>query len=164
MTDFEGINPYEYQKQAVAMQKQRIAEQPHLKPQIEKAQALTPVTKPRVEAPTMTGAKPTGAERIGAGVAASVGLGLATEAVKAAGFIAKETITTIARESLPGATRRPVSPLQRFLEPPPPMQPRQDASRLQSVRNDLTSITMTHATPNIEASHNVSSYAIKRAS
>jgi len=75
MTDFEGINPYEYQKQAVAMQKQRIAEQPHLKPQIEKAQALTPVTKPRVEAPTMTGAKPTGAERIGAGVAASVGLG-----------------------------------------------------------------------------------------
>jgi hypothetical protein len=68
MTDFEGINPYAYQKAAVEYQKQRVAEQPQLKPQIEKVANLPPIksrgAEPTVSPPTSS---PSIGREIGAG-------------------------------------------------------------------------------------------------
>ena len=97
---FEGINPYEYQKAAVALQKERIAAQPHLQPQIERVANLPPITGPRVEpgGPVPQG-QPRGRTSTGGEVGpALVGLGIG--AAVELGNVAKETVKTIVNEGL----------------------------------------------------------------
>ncbi len=140
MTNFEGINPYEYQKQAVKKQAQRVEAQPHLKPQIEKANASAKPTER--EAPKAPGGRPTsGAETKGYGRALATRAGV--EVGKGLGSIAVETGKQIAKEVKRTISGRyePKPMLRRKSQEPAPMQPRHEASRILKIRQELSNPT-----------------------